>query len=925
MAEKKEVITRPSLVIGVGGTGHETVRYLKRRFFETNNGKLPDLVKLLCFDTTAEISESILDQNGNEVLLSTNEFWNLGGYNVDRVVQNIQGMVEYKEIISWFPRDLRPGQVDQGAQITRPIGRLSLLLKEKRIRAIIREAMKSLHLIWKERYRNTKENMDVYLMSSLCGGTGSGMFLDLSYIVNLAASDEKIKSFQKIGVFLLPSAFSTKLSADLMIRAEANSYAALKELDYFMETAKFNYIPWKGKLKKIEKKPFDACYLMDTTNEDELKLEDQSSAMQLIAQSLFLKISTQIGRAGAQEENNIFGGLGVLGKSASGKITAYSAFGVAFETYPVDEIIRFCSAKLTREIIQENLLNCAVDEELIDEEAEKYLKGRAIQPDLIIERLMTEEKDGKMEQIAVRIGADRFKDYADAELVGVLKSFVDGYRRERMTRFNKIMSSKKDEIESLFSEGLDEKYHELMAESYKGFPYVRKFIAEVQADISQKQGVLREKRDGLEEKLRSRERLRDRLLQKIGEASRRFRFGKFSKKVQRLRDEFLVELVSCYNMELQLFAHNQTMEVLGELLNHTGGYLKDIDTMIRKLSLIAENIDDKGKFESERKNSIEFLLGRSVVSHSDVQDMYHEQIKNREIMATDLINHTKELYSWKDKEYDVIRDEIIAYFETKFQGFKEYSIEDILMGNGLPSLNTDKKSPSEILLNLYKRATPFWVYDAAIMDPKGDYGEELEEILVLGTEDEEESVFQGTELPFKTNITSIKDSTKIAIDRNHHGLPLFALWGMEDFESEYEGLIKEGVPLHVFKGAKDFPKITRPLVDEPEAENRELYFVLGRMFEIVYQRGLTFYMLRPHGVFEDEMEEAAIASGLEKTMDAIFRDGAMVRLLRKNVNKKLEEMGNEQAKKFIWDYMKKNREDLSRKQMEMVRDFVEQL
>jgi len=936
---KSEIITRPSLVIGLGGTGRETIRFLKRRFFETNNGKLPDLVRLLCFDTTEEANESILGQNGNDIVLTSSEFWNLGGYNVDRQVQSIQGMVEYKEILAWFPKELRPGQVDQGAQITRPIGRLSLLLKEKKVRALIREAMKQLHLIWKKRYKDTKESMDVYFISSLCGGTGSGMFIDLPYITEVAADEEKIKSFQRIGILLLPSAFSTSLSSDLMMRAEGNTYAALKELDYFMEQARFDYIPWQGRSKRIEKRPFDACYLMDTTNENELKLENQSSAMQLIAESLFLKISTQIGRAGAQEENNIFGGLGVLGQTASGKLTAYSAFGVAFATYPVDDIVKFCSSRLTKEIVSSIFLNDKVNREALIGEIENYLKGLGLLEDQIIERIMTEDKEGQIEKINVNITTAMFKDYTDVELIGILRNFVESYRRDRISKFNKVMWSRKEKFSALLIESLENKFNELIAESYKGFPGVKLYIEELKNICAGKQDAFiarKDGTDGFKNKVEISERSRERILQQMEEAVKGFHLRKQTNKVQRLRDDFIGELVRGYNIELKMFAATQAAEMMGILINRLNEYIKDVDDTIKKLTLIKENIDDKLSIEADRKNSIEFLLGRSVVTEADVLKLYEKQVVNKEKIAMEFFAHNNNhVQLWKDKVYDVIKEELIRFFGGKFDAFKDYNVEDMLVGNGFgnaaASSNSTsgmnkKGSPAEILLSLYRRATPFWVYDSAIMDPRGNLGEELSEILVVGVEDEEKTIFQGHELPYKINFTSIKDSAKIAIDRNHHGLPLFALWGMESFEGIYDELIAKKVPLHVYKEAEKFPKITRPLVDQQEAEKRELYFILGRIFGIIYKKGLTYLYSVPHPIFgEEEMVEKEIANGLEKTREAVFRDVELVKLIKENADKKVVALGNEEVKKQLLNYMRNNREELNDAERNIIQEYRKQL
>jgi hypothetical protein len=45
------VMTRPALIIGLGGTGQWVLTYLKKDLLETGIGKMPSVVRLLCFDT----------------------------------------------------------------------------------------------------------------------------------------------------------------------------------------------------------------------------------------------------------------------------------------------------------------------------------------------------------------------------------------------------------------------------------------------------------------------------------------------------------------------------------------------------------------------------------------------------------------------------------------------------------------------------------------------------------------------------------------------------------------------------------------------------------------------------------------------------------------------------------------------------------
>ncbi len=48
-------MTRPALIVGLGGTGQWVLTWLKRDLLLANNGKLPDNIKLLSIDTSTQL------------------------------------------------------------------------------------------------------------------------------------------------------------------------------------------------------------------------------------------------------------------------------------------------------------------------------------------------------------------------------------------------------------------------------------------------------------------------------------------------------------------------------------------------------------------------------------------------------------------------------------------------------------------------------------------------------------------------------------------------------------------------------------------------------------------------------------------------------------------------------------------------------
>lgn len=132
---------------------------------------------------------------------------------------------ELEESLSWFPLDdvrlgeeINIGQArHEGAGQWRPLGRLGLFLEARAIMDELREGHK--------RVRDATPNnrpVRAVIIGSLSGGTGSGMFWDVAFMLRMIDPDCNIT-----GSFLLADPFT---GSDRAERIEINAYAALKEL-----------------------------------------------------------------------------------------------------------------------------------------------------------------------------------------------------------------------------------------------------------------------------------------------------------------------------------------------------------------------------------------------------------------------------------------------------------------------------------------------------------------------------------------------------------------------------------------------------------------------------------------------------------------------------------------------------------------------
>ena len=271
----------PTLVVGVGGMGTNAVRAVKRRLRKAWGGEsLPAMIQLLALDTEPLINR--LDQEP----LYADESAYMGKFDATRLVDNLEN---HPEIARWWDYPSIPlGYIHNGAKQLRPIGRLSFFrnyvtfkrLLETKYAAL--DKIRDLEMAQNRRFPVMSNYQLVYIVSSLCGGTGAGMFMDVAHRVRaLVRSNARV-----VGIFFLPDVLEEEINSDLQRRRiKANAYAALKELNYFQETQQFHelYPSEQRALPDTPYAPFDFIFLVGRTNRDGRSLARKADAENLAA------------------------------------------------------------------------------------------------------------------------------------------------------------------------------------------------------------------------------------------------------------------------------------------------------------------------------------------------------------------------------------------------------------------------------------------------------------------------------------------------------------------------------------------------------------------------------------------------------------------------------------------------------------------
>ena len=274
-------MSRPGLIVGLGGTGQWVLTWLKRDLMLSNNGRLPANVKLLSIDTAtlleagaSRISAGGTREEGAEVgnvSLDKSEFIYIGGDSKPLAERVRQGKL--KQIGQWYKAQQwldtqSPATfiLDDGAGRIRQFGRMAIfkdILGQEAGSVTWRAFRSAMEAIRGK--TNEQRRLEIMVVGSFAGGTGSGMFLDVALILRLLAQQQGVHHVLR-GFFALPSVFTNAPDRDM----KARTFAAWRELNRFMvinsdfPMPPIEYVENNSTFSiQPRERIFDACYLVD--------------------------------------------------------------------------------------------------------------------------------------------------------------------------------------------------------------------------------------------------------------------------------------------------------------------------------------------------------------------------------------------------------------------------------------------------------------------------------------------------------------------------------------------------------------------------------------------------------------------------------------------------------------------------------------
>ena len=415
LAEQVEVA--PTLVIGLGGSGTWTARRLKK-LMRQRYGIIP-LIRFLfvdcdqgAFTSQPELADV---QDAEKVAMFIR--------NPEQIWQEVQeGIGERAKWRDWLPEQLNVGILRgaRGAGGIRPVGRFALFASLQEVWGRLNSALSDILAIEQQLRTTLRDQAEqvkvtvhyseprIYIIGSLCGGTGSSIFLDIAVLVRHCLHQIAPDAQPYIvGVFFLPSVFANEpnLSSKptFFPILQANGYAALKELEHFCDGDALKSQPFTFRYPKIgdvtvNAPVYDEDFVVEDGTPDGRHLNSKEDVFEMVARSLLVDIGSPFGSRLRSERANIETELRNNLCPRTKKVRLIHSLGMTSVAVPIAEIVKRGASQWLRRFLTDHALGQELSASELEREVNEFLQANQLEErrdrNDLLERLLT--RDGEV-------------------------------------------------------------------------------------------------------------------------------------------------------------------------------------------------------------------------------------------------------------------------------------------------------------------------------------------------------------------------------------------------------------------------------------------------------------------------------------------------------------------------------------------------
>ncbi|HEV7506939.1 MAG TPA: tubulin-like doman-containing protein [Thermoanaerobaculia bacterium] len=355
----------PTMFVGMGGTGSRIVDRIAARAERLPNweSQLQPLTHFVSVDTNE------LDQN-KLIHIPPGNRLNIAAFDKARVIDGYRRSKD-EQALQWLDQGYqpRPGYKPGAGQI-RVESRLGFFYHSpeirERLRQLVQESLRP-GITWRQA---VPPKYNVYLVCTLAGGTGSGSFLPMAYLLQAVISELNWQP-RVVGNLLLSTLMLEKNAPELHPDIHANTYAALKELEHLTKLD-YKQVKDEGRtsepfvycrdvnsagITRVTTRPFFLSFLFDRPAH--VHLSDVEAA---VADASYLQVFTPIMDNLAGELDNYEKNLedltrfpGDLKHVGQGYSKNFGAFGAVGMVLPGADLLEYAARRFAAEAIRSQI------------------------------------------------------------------------------------------------------------------------------------------------------------------------------------------------------------------------------------------------------------------------------------------------------------------------------------------------------------------------------------------------------------------------------------------------------------------------------------------------------------------------------------------------------------------------------------------
>lgn len=841
-----------TLYIGIGGTGFKTLLHTKRAFIETY-GEVPPMIKFLVFDSDKnQYKNYVLKSIYGDVKFDPSE-------SSDIMVTRSKDKVSHnRAALSWLPDRNMPAVADleNGCGMVRTNGRIAFAFNYRKSRMNIQNALNqicNLRTVHNDKYELISNDVEVNIVFSIAGGTGSGNFIDMAYLVKDIFREQALPETSKIvGYMVLPDVYDAQLNFGKE-RLYPNGCGSLIDLDYMMHFPydKKTPINYLTEHKTLIGSPFNTIIAIsnrnlngDTVNHSDYLSQMMSMAMVVTAGEL---------SSGMQSvANNLERDMNSGDYDIANKRAVIGTLGMSEITFRASELSALYREKASRELAAA-LLNPGSN---INIEANTWIDTEQIREnngqDQVIDYLLPKNPQSSLQEIY-----DKANPMADINsyltLTGVAVNPND-------------LNDRVEELKSRIKVSFEEKIRSLV--NSRGPVYAEEFIGQVKAQIEICLKEMREERESYINAVPARESALRTAVEEYKAANGRF-FGK-KRAVEEALESLCAVVQSLVVNEREIQRRNGAITFytwLMQELSDANHKLENIEATIKSAcQILRNNIATKSSVLMSPRGMFEIDLTQPYVNQVEVQP---SDVNVNQFVQS--LPAGVEIYGYDNQTPEQVVAQLNKYTSTLNSGsvWESMSVEDAL--SKLPQAEIEK-----IVSRAISLASPM-----CPLNYRGHLNPSLNNYYYIGVQEQSSTGLKGTIIDIEKCIpagamhevafSSIGSRDRIVFYHQYGVFPTFAIAGTETYRHAHDNYMQRPLSYSCFIDEDLRISMEREgfsVIPKEKADNSLELWVKGLIFGLITRDAEGNFQ------YKDESNDDMALYGYWTSLGTSYRDEA---------------------------------------------------